>query len=152
MTEEAANQDQSGQAGLKDAPKPAPVSYSMKVYAKSREGYVVEISTFEDVRPVAWLVGVLAGLTAQQFSPVDPYAQPAPTVIAAAPATAAPATAAAAGGPVWIKGVNGAPPRCSIHGAGKYLEGIAKTGKNIGAAYAFWACSDRNCKPKGDPV
>lgn len=47
-------------------------------------------------------------------------------------------------GPIEIAGVNGGPPRCSLHGAMKWLEG---TSKSTGKEFAFYACSQRDCRP-----
>lgn len=76
---------------------------------------------------------------------------PAPSAPASAP-SGSPA-AGASGEATWIKGEGGAPPRCSIHGAGKYVEGVYKADHaKAGQSYAFWSCNNRQCKPKGAPV
>lgn len=66
-------------------------------------------------------------------------------------ATPATQTAAhASGEAVWIKGEGGGPPRCSLHGPGRWNEG-----EKDGKAYAFWGCTGKvdgkYCRPKGDP-
>ena len=86
------------------------------------------------------------------FKPVER----APAVVAA-PAAAAP-DAPSSDGPQWIKGVNGGPPRCSLHGPAKWVEGDQKpTNKDgtpnpkAGQHFAFWGCSVNGCRPKGSP-
>lgn len=43
----------------------------------------------------------------------------------------------------------GKPPRCSLHGPMKWIEGTYKEGHaRAGQKYEFWACSVKGCKPK----
>lgn len=59
------------------------ISYGLRVFAKSPEGFVVEVVADETDRPLEWLAKTTRGLKAQKFEPVDPF--PAIT-IAATPA------------------------------------------------------------------
>lgn len=66
------------------------ISYGLRIFAASPDGFIVEIVADEEVRPMEWLTRTLDGLKRQNFVPVDPF--PAPTInLAAAPPTAAPA-------------------------------------------------------------
>lgn len=84
-------------------------------------------------------------LIAQGLKPISPVtASPAATPQQQA---AAPPASQSGQGPVRIEGENGKPPRCSIHGAMKWLEGTAKQGPKTGEHYEFWACTQRDCRP-----
>jgi hypothetical protein len=74
------------------------ISYGLRIFAASPDGFIVEIVADEEVRPMEWLTRTLDGLKRQNFVPVDPF--PAPTInLAAAPPIAQPAPAERRGPP-----------------------------------------------------
>lgn len=136
-----------------EPPKPAaPLSYSAEFLFETAEGFHV-LMRGNELTPrdaMTWAKSASKELAAQGFKPVRRDV----SVTMAAPAAAAPgqpaAAASAGSGPQWIKGEGGAPPKCSIHGAGKWVEGEYKAGhQKAGQHFAFWSCTDRNCRPKG---
>lgn len=138
-----------------EPPKPAaPLNYRAEFLVETAEGFHVLIAG-EELTPrdvMLWAKAASKELQTQGFKPVRRDVvinMPAPVAAAAA------GPAAAAGGEAtWIHGENGAPPKCSIHGLGKYLEGTYKADHptKAGQRYAFWGCSVRGCRPKGNPT
>lgn len=52
------------------------ISYGVRVFAKSPEGFVVEVVADEADRPMDWLSRTTASLLRQKFAPVDPFPSP----------------------------------------------------------------------------
>jgi hypothetical protein len=129
------------------------LAFAIKIYALSPEGFVVEITSAEQTRPAVFISQMCDGLGRLHFMPVDPFAAPNIDVDVAGPAAAAGAAAAASGGEAtWIKGEGGAPPKCSLHGAAKWVEGTYKPDhQRAGQHFEFWGCKVNGCRPKGDP-
>lgn len=129
------------------APRQEPAHYSAEFLVETAEGFHVllrgEYLTPKDF-PV-WTRNASKKLAEQGFKPVRR------DVVIEMPS--APAAASSAAEATWVKGENGAPPRCSVHGVGEYKEGTYKADHaKAGQAYAFWACKTRGCRPKGNPV
>lgn len=136
-----------------EAPKAAaPLTYSAEFLFETAEGFHV-LMRGNELTPrdaMVWAKAASKQLAEQGFKPVRRDVHVTTTTAAAA----APGAAAAAGGSgeaTWIKGEGGRPPKCSLHGAGVWKEGKIAAGKpRAGEEYAFWACSNRQCRPKGD--
>lgn len=130
-------------------PEAKPSVYRAEFLIETPEGYHVML-VGEQLRPrdvLIWIQTTSQELAKHGLKPVR-----RDTVVnVAAPVAPAAAAAAASGEAVWIKEA-GKPPRCSLHGTGKWLEGTTRTGANAGKPYAFWACQTRDCKPKGEPA
>lgn len=137
-------------------PEDRALAFAIKIYIVSPDGFVCEITSAEQSRPAVFVAQMCDGLARLHFTPIDPFQAPDIDVAVAGPAAAAGAAAGAAAATgaaaTWIKGANGAPPSCSIHGTGKYVEGVWKEGQKgpIGERYAFWGCKVNGCRPKGD--
>ncbi len=131
-----------------EAPE-AKATFAVKVYAVSPDGFVVEIQSSENERPFSAIGAMCSNLARQHFTPIDPYAPATVDVDVAAPSPAAAsggAAAAAGGAPVLIPSEGGKPPRCSQHGALKWVEGDYKAGHaRAGQHYEFWGCV-QGCK------
>lgn len=131
--------------------KAAPQSYSVEFLFRTEEGFDV-LMRGNELSPrdaMLWARAASKQLAEQGFKPVRRDLVVNVAAAAAAPAAAAGA-GAAAGEAQWIKGEGGAPPKCSKHGAGKWVEGTYKEGhQKAGQHFAFWSCTDRNCRPKG---
>jgi hypothetical protein len=139
-------------------PAPAPedraLAFAIKIYAMSPEGFVCEITSAEQSRPAVFIAQMCDGLGRLHFTPIDPFQAPTVDVDVAAPAAAGGSAPAAGGGAAtWIKGDAGTPPKCSLHGTAKWIEGVWKEGQKgpVGETYSFWACKVQGCRPKGDP-
>lgn len=122
-------------------PPQQPSEYMVEFLVETAEGFHVLIQgqhlTPKDF-PV-WTRNASKALADQGFKPVRR------DLVIDIPA---PAAAGGSGGAAeWIKGENGAPPRCSVHGPAKWVEGTNARGK-----YAFWGCQTRGCKPTGSPT
>lgn len=145
------------QPDLNDAPPIRPVdelrvlrhaTTTLKATVKGPLGLALEVQ-ITDV-PYDGLAGAASravafekALIAANLKPISPVtAAPLPQS-ASALQQASPASQSGQG-PQEIPGVNGAPPRCSIHGVMKWLEG---TSKATGKEFAFYACSQRDCRP-----
>lgn len=143
-----------GNQPLADAPTdvqpPAPVKpaiYDCELLFETPEGFHVMLKG-RDLSPrdsMVWAKQASAQLAAQGFKPVR---RDVVINMPSGPAAAAPGPWLPVGEAVWIKGEGGRPPKCSIHGPGAWKEGVSKTQK----PYAFWACSNRQCRPKGEAV
>lgn len=59
------------------------ISYGLRIFAASPDGFIVEIVADEELRPMEWLTRTLDGLKRQNFVPVDPF--PSPTFNITAP-------------------------------------------------------------------
>lgn len=127
------------------------ISYGLRVFARSPEGFVVEVVADETERPLDWLAKTTRGLKAQKFEPVDPF--PGNVINVTAPEGGRQDDGrgqGTAGEATWIQGEGGKPPRCSIHGPGKWVEGTYAQGKpKAGQHYEFWSCTVQGCRPKG---
>lgn len=131
-------------------PEERPLTFAIKVYAMSNEGFICEITSSEQSRPAVFVSQMCEGLAKLHFTPVDPFAAPNVDVDVAAPAVPAAAAAPAAGGEATlIPSADGAPPRCSLHGPLQWREGVSgPQTKKPGEPYAFWSCKERTCKVK----
>lgn len=145
-------------ADLQRPPEPAPTEYSVDFLVETADGFHALIRG-EHLRPsdmMAWLKRTSSALVGAGFKPVSRAL--AVDVDVEAPGPGSPA-APPAGEATWIKGENGAPPRCSVHGLGKYVEGAHKPtnadgtpNPKAGQRYAFWGCNTRGCRPRGEPA
>ena len=127
-------------------PKPAaPSAYDIEFIFETAEGFHVlwRGTGLTPANALNWTKAASAQLAAQGFKPVRRDIAMPPQ--AAHTAGAAPAQGEA----VWIKGEGGRPPKCSLHGPGKWMEGVSRQTQK---EYAFWACQTRGCRPKGEPV
>lgn len=130
-------------------PKQEPSEYSVEFLVETPEGFHV-LMRGEHLTPrdfPVWTRQASKALHDQGFKPVRR------DLVVELPANAP--SAGSSGGAVaeWIKGENGMPPRCSIHGAGEFKEGTYRQDHaKAGQSYAFWACKTRSCRPKGSPV
>lgn len=132
-----------------EPPKPAaPAAYDFDTILETAEGFhwLFRGTGLTPRDAMQWMKTASAELARQGFKPVR-----RDLVIPAAPAAPV-ATGSPSGEAVWIKGEDGKPPRCSLHGPGKWLEGTTKSGARAGQHYEFWACQTRDCKPKGEAV
>lgn len=140
---------QTAPEGQGPSPEAKPAHYSANFLIETQDGYHVEIIG-EQLRPAdlsVFIRNTSEALKKAGFRPVSREVQ----VNVEVGAPAAQATRAAAGGEA-VKlppSTEGGPPRCSLHGPMKWMEGTsqAKDGKPA-RDYAFWACTQRDCRPK----
>lgn len=124
-----------------EPPKQVPLNYRAEFLIETAEGFHVAV-TGEALTPrdvFVWVRNASKQLADQGFKPVRRdlvIDLPAPV------AASAPGAVQVAGEATLIKTGDG-PPRCSLHGPMKWIEGD-KDGRH----YAFWGCSVRGCKPK----
>jgi hypothetical protein len=131
------------------APEDRPLTFAIKVYVMSPDGFVCELTSSEQTRPAVFISQMCEGLAKLHFTPVDPFAAPNIDLDVAAPGAAAGAPAAGGGDAHLIPAADGAPPRCSLHGALQWREGTSgPQAKKPGEPYAFWSCKERSCKVK----
>lgn len=123
---------------------------TLKAMVKGPLGLALEVQ-ITDV-PYDGLAGAASRAVAFEKALIAANLKPISPVTASPAATpqqqvAAPPASQSGQGPVRIEGENGKPPRCSVHGAMKWLEGTTKQGPKTGEHYEFWACTQRDCRP-----
>ncbi len=141
---------------LDDAPPPKPVdelrvlhrtSTTLAAFVIGPQGVQMEVRiegvTFDGLEGAALRAIKFENALIQEG--LVPVPQPEPVVVQA-PSLAE--RLGVADEAVMIEGVNGAPPKCSLHGPMKWVEGT-----NAKGAYAFWSCPHKNadgayCKPR----
>ncbi len=148
--------EETDRPGLDDAPAPKPVdelrvlhktSTTLAAFVIGPQGVQMEVRiegvTFDTLDGAA--LRAIAFENALIQKGLVPVPQPEPVVVQA-PSLAE--RLGVAGEAVEIAGINGAPPKCSLHGPMKWVEG-----NNDKGHYEFWSCSHKNadgkyCKPR----
>ncbi len=148
--------EETDRPGLDDAPAPRPIdelrvlhktSTTLAAFVIGPQGVQMEVRiegvTFDTLEGAALRAIKFENALIQEG--LVPVPQPEPVVVqGAGVGDARPAGT----GAVEIPSENGAPPKCSLHGPMKWVEG-----NNDKGHYEFWSCSHKNadgkyCKPR----
>ena len=126
--------------------EPRPVYYSVEFLVEI-DGYHVMIRG-EQLTPADMLAWTQRTALALKERGVLPVRRDTTVNVQVAAPAAANAPAGGSGEATVIgDGSDGKPPRCSVHGPMRWIEGTFKAGHTrAGQRFEFWGCSERSCK------